>query len=169
MEKLVLGGVEFKSRLLTGTGKFSKKDSCRVKALEIDPKMAIEAKKLIKNKNIEIILEDVEETTFKDNTFDYAVITLALCTIPDPKRSLLEARRILKPNGKLIVLEHVKNDNLFLAKLQDLLAPIWKRFAFGCHLNRDTPKLIKNIGFNEISIKYFWGGNFISAIYEIKG
>lgn len=138
----------------------------RVVAIEPDHHMADEARKKIGDKNITIVSSGAEALPFEDDSFDTVVITLALCTIPDPEAALREARRICTPHGSLLIMEHVRNKNNFLASLQDILTPLWKSFAMGCHLNRDTLSLIEEVGFKKISSSYFWGNNFVSAVYK---
>jgi SAM-dependent methyltransferase len=74
------------------------------------------------------------------------VFTLSLCTIPEPERALSEARRVLRPGGKLLFLEHVRADEPHLAQWQDRLAPVWGLVAGGCRPNQDTRALIDDSG-----------------------
>ena len=138
----------------------------QVTAVEPDETLSLEAKKKIGGKNIKIISASGEDLPFDDNTFDTVVITLALCTIPNPDKALKEAKRVCKPNGKLLVLEHIKNEKKFLFFLQNILTPAWKIFAMGCHLNRDTLYTIKVNNFEKISLKYFFGNNFIRGVFK---
>lgn len=138
----------------------------RVTAVEPDKVLSIEAKKKIEGKNIEIVSVSAEKLPFDDNTFDTVVITLALCTIPNPDKALKEAKRVCKPNGKLLILEHIKNENKFLFFLQNILTPTWENFAMGCHLNRDTLNTIETNNFEKVSLKYFFGNNFIRGTFK---
>jgi ubiquinone/menaquinone biosynthesis C-methylase UbiE len=135
-------------------------------AIEPDEVLSAEAQKKIGTKNIKIISASAEELPFDDNTFDTVLITLALCTIPNPEKALKESERICKPGGQLLILEHIKNENRFLFSLQNILTPVWKKFAMGCHLNRDTLLFIKNNNFEQVSLKYFWGNNFVSGVFK---
>ncbi len=138
----------------------------RVTAIEPDKVLSIEAKKKIEGKSIEIVSASAEDLPFDDNTFDTVVITLALCTIPNPDKALKEAKRVCKPNGKLLILEHIKNENKILFFLQNILTPTWKIFAMGCHLNRDTLNTIETNNFEKVSLKYFFGNNFIRGTFK---
>src|SRR4051794_26546448 len=88
-----------------------------------------------------------EALPFEDGSFDYAVSTLVLCTVNDPERALGEVKRVLKPGGKLVFLEHVRSRNPKLARWQDRLQPLQYRFGHGCHCNRPTLDNVKAAGF----------------------
>ena len=87
---------------------------------------------------VELVEAGAEELPFEDDSFDTAVFTLVLCTVPDPRAALAEAARILKPGGQLLFLEHVRAEQPGTARWQDRLETPWKLFADGCHCNRDT-------------------------------
>lgn len=81
-------------------------------------------------------------------SLDAAVCTLVLCTVEDPAAALAFLHSRLKRNGILIVLEHVRAESRPGQMLQNFLNPVWKKFAHGCNLNRDTAALIKAAGFS---------------------
>ena len=87
-----------------------------------------------------------EELPYDDRTFDCAVSTFTLCTIPDPLRSLREVRRVLKPNGRFLFLEHGRSDDPATARWQDRLNPLQCRLACGCNLNRRIDRLVSEAG-----------------------
>ncbi|WP_019806248.1 class I SAM-dependent methyltransferase [Saccharomonospora halophila] len=87
-----------------------------------------------------------EELPFDDDSFDAVVCTLVLCTVADPARALAEARRVLRPEGTLYVLEHVRGEGA-QARWQDRVTPLWKRLGAGCHPNRDTRTAVEHAGF----------------------
>ncbi len=86
----------------------------------------------------ELVEAPAERLPFEDSSFDTAVFTLVLCTVPDPQAALAEAARVLKPGGKLLFVEHVRADDAGLAGWQDRLETPWRFLADGCHCNRDT-------------------------------
>jgi len=85
-----------------------------------------------------LIEAPAESLPFPDDTFDTAVATLVLCTIPDPVAAIAELARVLKPGGQLLFIEHVRSDDPDRARWQDRLEKPWRFMADGCHCNRDT-------------------------------
>jgi SAM-dependent methyltransferase len=91
----------------------------------------------------EIVEAGAERLPFEDSSFDTAIFTLVLCTVPDPAAALAEAARILKPGGRLLFVEHVRSEEAGLARWQDRLERPWHFFGDGCHCNRDTVAAIE--------------------------
>ncbi|HET8862310.1 MAG TPA: class I SAM-dependent methyltransferase [Solirubrobacterales bacterium] len=87
---------------------------------------------------IELVEAGAEGLPFADSSFDTAVFTLVLCTVPNPRAALAEAARVLKPGGQLLFVEHVRAQDPGVARWQDRLETPWRVFADGCHCNRDT-------------------------------
>jgi SAM-dependent methyltransferase len=94
----------------------------------------------------ELVEAPAEGLPFEDSSFDTAIFTLVLCTVPDPEAALREAGRILKPGGQLLFVEHVRSSEDGLARWQDRLEGPWRFFADGCHCNRDTLSAIVAAG-----------------------
>jgi ubiquinone/menaquinone biosynthesis C-methylase UbiE len=88
-----------------------------------------------------------EDLPFNDDSFDVAVSTLVLCTVDDQPRALRELRRVLRPGGRLLFIEHVRSDDPKLARWQDRMMPLNARFGHGCHCNRPTVDGIRDAGF----------------------
>ncbi len=84
---------------------------------------------------------------FEDESFDTIVATLVLCSVPDPRETLLELKRVLRPSGRLLFLEHVAALEEGLQKWQDRVDPIWNRITGDCHLNRRTADHLCAAGF----------------------
>jgi ubiquinone/menaquinone biosynthesis C-methylase UbiE len=86
----------------------------------------------------ELVEAPAERLPFPDASFDTAVFTLVLCTVPEPDRALAEVARILRPGGQALFLEHVRSRDPRLARWQDRLERPWRFVGDGCHCNRDT-------------------------------
>ncbi len=111
--------------------------------IDFSTKMLAKAKKKYpKEKLLEM---DAQELKFKDNSFDYVLTTFVLCSIPDPVKALKEMKRVLKKDGKIIMLEHVRSKNKLVALWQDIHNPLTK-FLFGFNINRDTKQNIHKAG-----------------------
>jgi SAM-dependent methyltransferase len=89
-----------------------------------------------------------------DDTFDTAVATLVLCTIPDPVAAITELARVLKPGGRLLFIEHVRSDDPDGARWQDRLEKPWRFMADGCHCNRDTEATLGASAFEVEAIEH---------------
>lgn len=94
-----------------------------------------------------VLRAPAEDLPFADDTFDFAVSALVLCTVSDQPRALRELRRVLRPNGQLLFMEHVRSDDSALARWQDRLNGLNQLMAHGCHCNRPTLDSIRQAGF----------------------
>jgi SAM-dependent methyltransferase len=88
-----------------------------------------------------------EQLPFPDGSIDTVVSTFVLCTVDAPDLALQEIARVLKPDGQLLFIEHVRSDSPRLARWQDRLANPWRHFARGCRCNRATSELMAAFGF----------------------
>jgi ubiquinone/menaquinone biosynthesis C-methylase UbiE len=95
---------------------------------------------------------------FADASVDTVVATLVLCTVEDPERALREIARILRPDGQLLFIEHVRASSRFLAACQDKLLRPWRGFAGGCVCNRPTVELMRACGFTVEADDAVWRG-----------
>jgi SAM-dependent methyltransferase len=87
-----------------------------------------------------------EALPFADGSFDTVVSTLVLCTVGDPDAALREIRRVLAPDGRLLLIEHVRASAPRLARRQDRLAGVWHAVAMGCRCNQPTVELLERAG-----------------------
>lgn len=99
-----------------------------------------------------------EQLPLPDASVDTVVSTLVLCTVDDPERALDEIARILRPDGQLLFIEHVRARSRFLAACQDKLRRSWRGFAGGCECNRATVELMRARGFRVEANDAVWQG-----------
>jgi ubiquinone/menaquinone biosynthesis C-methylase UbiE len=97
---------------------------------------------------VDFLAASAERIPLEDVSVDTVVSTWTLCTIPDPLQALSEMRRVLKPEGQLIFVEHGRAPDPGVEAWQHRLTPVWKRVAGGCHLNRPIDALISDAGFD---------------------
>ncbi len=94
-----------------------------------------------------VLRAPAEDLPFDDGTFDAVVATLTLCTVPDQPAALAEIRRVLRPEGRLLFIEHVRSDNPKTAKLQDRMNGFGRLIQHGCNCNRATIDGLRAAGF----------------------
>lgn len=126
-------------------------DANKVKnIIGIDPSPA-ESKLMLASENINIPFEFIrtgaEVLDFENDSIDTVVSTYTFCTIPDISATLQEIKRVLKPGGKILFVEHGKAPDPGIQKTQNKWNPLWRRVSGGCHINRDIVSIIENEGF----------------------
>jgi ubiquinone/menaquinone biosynthesis C-methylase UbiE len=97
---------------------------------------------------VQFVVSDAEDLAFKDGAFDKIVVTCVFCSVPDPVRGLREVRRVLRPGGEVVLLEHMRPGGL-LGRLFDLLDPIMTRLM-GPHINRRTLDNVRKAGLRPV-------------------
>jgi len=106
-------------------------------------KLALESKGMTAN----FIPGIAEALPFANESFDCVVTTFTLCSVQDPHAALSEVKRVLKPRGRLLFVEHGRAPDTDAAAWQSRIEPIWKRIAGGCHLTRPVTQAISEAGF----------------------
>lgn len=101
---------------------------------------------------VEVLGISGESLDLDSNQFDCIVCTWTLCSIPNPYRAVDEMRRVLKPGGKMIFVEHGRSDEPHIAKWQHRIEPVWKIIGGGCHLTRRADELLRDGGFKIKSV-----------------
>jgi mycoredoxin len=132
----------------------------RVEAVEPDEAMLVEARRHLAAVPVPIHLSraPVEELPFPDVHFDCVVVTLVFCSVGDLERGMHEIWRVLKPEGTLVLLEHVRAQGKLAAWIQDALVPLTTRFFGNDHWNRDTLRTILHTGFQTTQVRQLSGG-----------
>jgi len=102
---------------------------------------------------VELIEMDIQNMDFPDHMFDYVVSTCVFCSVPNPVVGLREIRRVVKPKGKILMLEHMRSENRFTGKILDIVNPL-ATFVSGVNVNRETVKNIENAGMTVHSERY---------------
>lgn len=117
--------------------------------------MREKARPLVEKAAFEIRWLDLpgEQIPLEDESVDTVLLTYTLCTIPDWHKALLQMKRVLKPDGKLLFCEHGKAPDKSVQVWQNRLTPYWKKLAGGCHLNRPIAEYIQEAGFNIESLE----------------
>jgi ubiquinone/menaquinone biosynthesis C-methylase UbiE len=118
---------------------------------------------------VQFLSQSAEEALpLPDRAVDTVVMTWTLCSIPEPVKALQQVRRVLKPAGRLIFVEHGRAPDSGVAVWQDRLNSMWKRIAGGCHLNRKIDELLMQGGFgiDELRTNYLPGPRFVTYTYQ---
>lgn len=147
-------------------------DAAHIYAIEPAKEMLIVAETKKSNKNITFlnvgILDDAIDTFFEEKKVDAIVCTLVLCTIPQPDLALERFKKWLKPQGKLIIIEHIHSKNKFNARFQNVVNPIWNKIGEGCNLNRNTHLLLAEKGFISANEQFFTLGlRIVKGVYTL--
>ncbi|AZS15498.1 class I SAM-dependent methyltransferase [Paenibacillus lutimineralis] len=122
--------------------------SVTLTGIDFSPNMLQYARERASELRLKVDLKemDAQNMDFQDNTFDYVVATCVYCSVPDPVQGMKEMLRVCKPDGRVILLEHMRSENPVIGKVMDILNPITVRVS-GANINRRTLDNIGNAGF----------------------
>lgn len=117
---------------------------------------------------VELSEGHAEDIPLEDRAVDHVVMSWTLCSVADPGRALAEIRRVLRPGGSLLFIEHGRAAEPRVSRWQDRLTPLWRRVAGGCHLNRKMDDLVQEGGFaiEHLDTGYIRGPKIMTFIYE---
>ena len=116
-------------------------------AIGIDPSADALRRARRRAPEVPLVRANAEALPFRDGIFDTVVSSLVFCSVPDPAQGLSEINRVLRRDGQLRAMEHVRARNRVGARLQDFIQPAWTFVAGGCHPNRDTERAVEAAGF----------------------
>ena len=122
----------------------------RVFASDYDPVMLERAKARAEQApvSVQLFVADAQRLPFSERSIDTVVIGLMLCSVPNVRQTLSEVRRVLKPEGRVRFVEHIRDPKGgVLAHAQDLVNPAWRAISGGCNMNRRTGEWVEEMGF----------------------
>src|SRR5260370_32409731 len=118
------------------------------RVIGLDPSMEALQRARRRAPQVPLLCASAEALPFRDGLFDTVVSGLVFCSVPDPARGLAEVKRVLKKDGRLRMLEHVRSACALGGRVQDFIQPAWTCIAGGCHNNRDTEGNVRAAGFS---------------------
>ena len=152
-----------------GTGKnlpFYNKQQ-RLVAVDVSEKMLVRAKNKHSVADVNLIQMDVEEMGFPDMVFDATISTYVFCSVEDPIAGLREIKRVLKKDGLVVFLEHMRSEKEMMGRFMDVLNPVVAR-NFGPNINRQTVRNIQKAGFEILKEKYLFSTVFRLIVAKPK-
>jgi len=140
---------------------FSKIEELIISDLRIKPRLAEAA---AGHQRVTVVQADAEALPFVEGVFDTVVATLVLCSVRSPDQGLAELARVLRPEGRLLFIEHVVSHHPVAHRLMNFANPGWRLLAGGCNINRDTARAIEEAGFRFVRFARFGRGLGIAGI-----
>ena len=131
----------------TGTGRNLPLLPEDVRAVAVDPSQEALARARMRAPHVPLVCAAAEALPFRDGSFDTVLSGLVFCSVRAPAQALGEIRRVLRPDGEVRMLEHVRATGPWRARVQDVIQPLWTRVTGGCHPNRDTEATVRRAGF----------------------
>ncbi|WP_312198576.1 class I SAM-dependent methyltransferase [Anaerospora hongkongensis] len=149
-----------------GTGKNLPfyREGCTVTGIDFSPGMLAKARQKVQQVKVPVTLleMDAQHMSFPDNSFDTVVATCVFCSVPHPIQGLQEVRRVCKPSGAIVLLEHVRSENPLLGWVMDLFNPV-SLYLIGSNINRRTVENVRAAGISVRQVDNV-GGNMVKLI-----
>jgi ubiquinone/menaquinone biosynthesis C-methylase UbiE len=126
----------------------------RVTGIDVSPRMLDRARPRAEaaEADVELLVADVEDLPYADDTFDTATAACVFCSVADPVQGLRELARVTRPDGRVLLLEHVRPRNRVLGFLADLISPL-TRLLFGPYVNRRTERNVAAAGLEIVDVR----------------
>ena len=133
------------------------KNITKLYALEPSSELANMAKGRVGNVSfpVEFLNQKAENILLPDSSVDSVVSTWTFCSLSNPEQVVKEIKRVLRPNGKFMFIEHGSSPKSWVRFVQNSLTPITKHFTGNCHMNRNIPRIIENGGFSIENLEQF--------------
>ena len=130
-----------------GTGRGLHLYSAGVRVIGVDPAWRSLVRARRRAPGVPLVQGSVEALPFRERAFDTVVASLVFCSVAEPARGLAEVKRVLRADGRLRMLEHVRSRRAWKAAFQDRIQPLWTWASGGCRPNRDTERAVEAAGF----------------------
>jgi ubiquinone/menaquinone biosynthesis C-methylase UbiE len=138
-----------------------------ITAIDLTPGMLQRAQKRAADlglaSRVDLRLGDVQELDFPNSVFDTAIATFVFCSVPDPVLGLSELKRVVKPGGRILLLEHMRSANPFWGAIMDFLNPVVVRMM-GANINRRTVENVRSTGLEIERVEDLGGGGIFKLI-----
>jgi ubiquinone/menaquinone biosynthesis C-methylase UbiE len=140
-------------------------EGTHITAIDLTPGMLERARRRASRLSLDVDLQlgDAEALHFPDASFDSAVATFVFCSVPDPVSGLREMARVVKPDGRILLLEHVRSARPWLARSMDLVNPLVVRMT-GANINRRTVENVRRAGLAVVSVENLGSGDIFKLI-----
>ena len=147
----------------------------QVVAIEPSPVMLAQARPRVRElgrRGVRVTLTAAvaEALPLPDGSVDAVLCAFVLCSVDDPAAALAEVRRVLRPGGRVLLLEHIRGPaGGLLARVQTAVDPAWHYLAGGCSCARDTRSSLRAAGFDDSALREVWMANFPLCVYHLYG